>query len=89
MTGSNNYDTWPLVLHPVEAQFFKLQTPGVIVLSESENLRLACPGAGNQFVNFPPLTNIITISCLDETFFLYNDLILNFYDSLSCENVSI
>jgi len=88
MGNSYTYTNWPLVLHPTLPEFFSLQTPGVIVTNQGENLRLACTGRGNNFANFVPSTNIITISCYNTEYFVYENEKRNFYDSFSCVSVS-
>lgn len=89
MANSYAYTNWPLVLHPTLPEFFSLQTPGVIVINQGKDLRLACTGRGNSFANFNPPRNIITISCYDSVNFVYGNEVRNFYDSFSCVSVSI
>lgn len=90
MTGTDYYDNWPLVLHPTILQFYTLgPNPGQIFVAQNGDLRLACPGRNNRFANLFPQTNVITVTCIGNQYFFYQNLIYNFYDSFSCLLVSI
>lgn len=90
MTGTDYYDNWPLVLHPTILQFYTLgPNPGQISVAQNENLRLACPGRNNRFVNLFPPTNITTVQCIGNQQFLYETHNFNFYEYFSCLLVSI
>ncbi|KAL7051879.1 hypothetical protein ACKWTF_004674 [Chironomus riparius] len=95
MSGSLNYDEWPLVLNAGTTEFFTLEPhTRDIVVEINKDLRLACPGDGNHFTKFYPLTNIITVTCIDNQEFYYNNNnnhenhdIFNFYDFFSCKAI--
>ena len=58
-------------------------------INQNENLRLACSGAMNYFVNLGNHLNTIIVTCFSADYFYYGSTILNFYESFSCKKVSM